>query len=150
MKVYLASSWRNARQPAVLAALRKAGHKVYDFRKPSPVHDGFSWRSIDPQWEYWTPTEYRDALKHHVAEVGFSLDMEALRECDVCVLLMPCGRSAHLELGWAAGAGKLTYALIEEQCEPELMYSMLDRICLSIDELIGTLAIVGPSIPRSE
>lgn len=40
MKIYLASSWRNERQPAVLAALREAGHEVYDFRNPAPRHEG--------------------------------------------------------------------------------------------------------------
>lgn len=33
-RIYVASSWRNKYQPEVVAALRKAGHKVYDFRNP--------------------------------------------------------------------------------------------------------------------
>jgi len=41
--------------------------------------------------------------------------MNALRWCEACVLLLPCGRSAHLELGWAAGAGKRTVVIIEER-----------------------------------
>ena len=34
MKIYVASSWRNERQPDVVQALRNAGHDVYDFRHP--------------------------------------------------------------------------------------------------------------------
>lgn len=37
MNIYVASSWRCARQPAVVAALRAAGHEVYDFKNPAPV-----------------------------------------------------------------------------------------------------------------
>ena len=45
---------------------------------------------------------------------------------DAFVLLMPCGRSAHLEAGWAIGAGKPT-AILLSAGEPELMYKMADR-----------------------
>lgn len=33
-KIYVASSWRNPYQPEVVAALRKTGYEVYDFRNP--------------------------------------------------------------------------------------------------------------------
>jgi hypothetical protein len=51
-------------------------------------------------------------LSHPAAEDGFALDMGALEWCDACVLVLPCGRSAHLEAGWAAGAGKFTVGLL--------------------------------------
>ena len=31
-RIYVASSWRDPYQPEVVAALREAGHEVYDFR----------------------------------------------------------------------------------------------------------------------
>ena len=40
-KIYVASSWRNKYQPEVVAALRKAGHEVYDFRNPKDNPGGF-------------------------------------------------------------------------------------------------------------
>jgi len=46
MRVYVASSWRNEKQPAVVKALREAGHEVYDFRSPTPGNTGFSWRKV--------------------------------------------------------------------------------------------------------
>ncbi len=46
---------------------------------------------------------------------------------DACVLLLPCGRSAHLELGWFVGQGKATCILhSHEMMEPELMSKMVD------------------------
>ena len=140
VKIYVASSWRNLLQPNVVKALRKIGHEVYDFRNP---HDGygFQWSMIDEGWQNWTQKEFREALNHSVAEKGFNLDMDALAWCDACVLLMPCGRSAHLELGWAVGSGKKTIIFLQGG-EPELMYKMIDHICLSIREVADALELI--------
>lgn len=110
MKIYVASSWRNPWQPGVVLILRASGHDVYDFREPEPGVRGFAWSDIDPHWQSWRPEPYRHA-QHPIAEDGFRRDMDALRACDACVLVLPCGNSAHLELGWAAGAGKRTAVL---------------------------------------
>jgi hypothetical protein len=66
--------------------------------------------------------------------------MGALEDCTCCVLVMPCGRSAHLELGYAVGAGKKSIILLSDG-EPELMYRMVgvDSICISIGEVIVAL-----------
>jgi hypothetical protein len=75
-------------------------------------------------------------LAHPIAEAGFKNDMDALRDCDGCVLVLPCGRSAHLELGWAVGAGKRTCVLEPEPCEAELMYAMSDKICTEFRDVL--------------
>ena len=41
MKIYVATSWKNTRQPGVVTALRNAGHVVYDFREPKTGVKGF-------------------------------------------------------------------------------------------------------------
>lgn len=122
MNIYVASSWRNILQPAIVSMLRSSGHEVYDFRNPTPGNNGFGWRSIDGNWQDWTPTQYREALKHPIAKEGFELDMNALRKCDACVLVLPSGRSASFEFGWAIGNGKRGAVVMFEKCEPELMY----------------------------
>ena len=111
MKIYVASGWRNIYQPAVVDLCRKAGHETYDFRNPGPGDNGFGWSEIDPSWKAWDFDRYRKLLQHPRAEQGFALDMGALKACDACLLVYPCGKSAHLELGWAAGAGKRTAVL---------------------------------------
>lgn len=139
MKIYVASSWRNELQPGVVIRLRGAGHEVYDFRHPAPGNDGFAWSAIDPDWQEWTPVQYRLALQHPIAQRGFQLDFEAMRWADAFVLVMPCGRSAHLELGWAAGARKRTIVLLDDDGEPELMYLLCGSICTSLDEVVEKL-----------
>lgn len=144
MRIYVASSWRNRYQQSVVARLREAGHGVYDFRNPAPGNHGFAWSQIDRDWQLWSPGAFRTALEHPIAHEGFHLDMDALEAADCCVLVLPCGRSAHLELGHAAGRGALTAVLIPEQCEPELMYRMVDIITLDVEELITKLALHDP------
>ncbi len=142
MNIYVASSWRNKeRQQAVVHALREAGHSVYDFFHPKPGNEGMAWREIenDPNW-IRDPKRFRAGLEHPLAQEAFHLDMDALRAADACVLVLPCGRSAHLELGWAAGAGKRSVVLLDDPVsEPELMYLATDRICLEIEEVVDAV-----------
>lgn len=138
MKIYVASSWRNKQQPLVVQFLRGSGHEVYDFRNPEKGNHGFHWSQIDPDWKNWNPERYRDALDNPIANAGFQIDLDAMYWCDACVLVMPCGRSAHLELGWAAGVGKRTIILLSDG-EPELMYKLVDHICLDIKEVVECL-----------
>ncbi len=135
-RVYVASSWRNPLQQSVVQLLRSYAYlDVYDFRNPAPGDDGFHWSEIDPKWKQWSPQAFRDALSHAVANRGFRFDMGALSESDTCLLVLPCGRSAHLELGWACGAGKNTAVYMPSSDEPELMYKMCGAILVSESEL---------------
>lgn len=152
MKIYVASSWRNKFQPDVVLILRAMGHGVYDFRAPDVpggVEGGFSWREVDENWSTWSPRQYRDGLASAQAAHGFRRDMEALKNCDLCVLVLPCGRSAHLELGFAAAKAKtIVYFPPEcsEQQEPELMYRMCDHIAIDLPELIQQVRACEPGV----
>jgi hypothetical protein len=140
-RIYVASSWRCPGQPEVVAALREDGHAVYDFRNPTAGNHGFAWSEIDPDWLGWEPDTYRVLLDHPVAEAGYECDFAAMEWADTFVLVLPCGRSAHLELGWAAGQGKRTAILLSPNgFEPELMYRMVDKLTTSLDELVAWAA----------
>ena len=139
-KIYLASSWRNPIQPQAVQMLRAAGHEVYDFRHPKPDDNGFSWGDIAAGWLGWSPEEYIKGLQHPIAKVGFESDRDALASCDTCVLLLPCGRSAHLEAGWAMGRNIPTLVVLHpDRFEPELMYRFADKIVASIDDMLPAL-----------
>lgn len=165
MKIYVASSWKNLMQQGVVHTLRALGHDVYDFRHPADGDKGFSWAEIDPDGDSvdvkkrWNHAQYLEALNHPAARRGFKFDMDALTECDLCVLVLPCGKSSHLEMGYAVGAGKRTAILLEPDCEnitgnpdyegvtwmamdPELMYKMVDYICLNLHDLLTAITMV--------
>lgn len=134
-KIYIASSWRNPYQPSLVELLRTYGHEVYDFRNP-PDKSGFGWSQIDPNWLNWTADQYIAALEHPLAKAGYASDMGAMEWADTFILALPCGRSAHLELGWAAGKGKRTAILTQDGEEPELMAKMADLVTSYIFELV--------------
>lgn len=139
LKIYVASSWRNKYYVEQCRAIQEAGFDVYDFRNPREGEHGFHWSEIDPNWRDWTREEYREALKHEHAKRGFRDDMRALEWCDALVLISPCGRSAHLELGHAIGSEKFVVIQLNEEQEPELMYKGADALTLSIEETLEQL-----------
>lgn len=156
--IYLASSWKNIYYPSVLSALREAGFEVYDFRNPdndsNPDDKGFMWSKIDPNWLDWEPDRFMHEMDSNpLAIQQFNNDLHAIEECDACVLLLPCGRSAHTEAGFFAGRDIPVYVLIPEKQEAELMYGLFDGICSSVEQLISKLQTELPErveIPQWE
>ena len=139
-KIYVASSWRNEFYADVVSSLRAAGHDVYDFRNPPSGDEGFKWSCVAEDYMDWVPQEYRKQLMHPKAVRQFGNDIRAMESCDVCVLVLPCGRSAHTEAGWFAGRGREVYAYIPVRQEPELMYKLFTGVCCTMDELLEALA----------
>ena len=147
-KIYVASSWRNELQQQVVALMRGNGHQVYDFRHPNDEQVGFSWTDIDPNWKDWDIDEYRNALFSPCAEKGFNRDFNAMKDADVCVLLLPCGRSAHTEAGWMKGHGKKVVVLMTQPQEAELMYKLFDKVVSNTSELVRYLDAVDGKVPE--
>ena len=141
-RVYVASSWRNIVQPGVVVALRKMGHEVYDFRNPRKGDTGFHWSEIDPDWQSWNGERYVKALSHPIVEAGFRSDLEAMEWADTFVLVQPCGRSAHLKLGWAVGQGKPTIMVLGPDIEPELMAKLCDHVCVGLGPVLDMFEMV--------
>jgi len=142
-KIYVASSWRNTLQPDVVKALRYSGHEVYDFRNPSPGNTGFKWSEIDPLWKGWSVQDFIKALKHPLARQGYNLDYSAMRWANMGVMVMPCGKSAHLEAGYFVGARKPLIIYTPQDQEPELMYLMATAICTRMDELLDKVQSIS-------
>ena len=150
MKIYVASSWRNQYQQDIVKFLRECGFEVYDFKNPKEGDNGFHWSEIDENWKEWTPEKYREAIDHPIAQNGFKSDFDAMKWADVCILLLPCGRSAHTEAGWMKGAGKKVFVYIPEQCEPELMYKIYDGIFVNTSEMLFYLSNVNINDPSPD
>lgn len=143
-RIYLASSWRNMFHAETRDKLRSLGHEVYDFKgteaMPSggPVATAFSWAEIDPRWQTWSPRRYRDLVTTHPrAASGYLGDLRGMEWADVCVMLLPCGRSAHIEAGYMKGRGKRLIICFpnDSREEPDLMYLLADHIAIGLDEL---------------
>lgn len=110
------------------------GYASCDFggRRFAAPKKGSDWEEVD---------EYLRMVAHERAIEGFDEDFGAMQKADTFVLVLPCGKSAHLELGWAVGAGKRTAILLEDPVEPELMYRMVDYLAPSLFDLLGWLGV---------
>lgn len=149
-KIYVASSWRNSFQQDVVSFLRNEGHEVYDFKHPNgDMSYGFSWSNIDPNWKNWNTQQYREALNHPIAQKGFDLDFNAMKWADVCVMVLPCGRSANTEAGWMKGSGKKVMVYSPKEQEPELMYKIYDFISDSMFRINDEIKSGCSEIPNN-
>ena len=70
---------------------------------------------------------------------GFCHDYEAMESADAFCHGVKCVLPAHLEAGWAIGAGKPTCLLPEDRQEPELMYKLADCIPLDVEDVLNWL-----------
>lgn len=137
-RIYVASSWRNELQPAVVSLARAIGHEVYDFRNPQN-RAGFGWEEINSNWHNWTTQEYIEALNHPLAIAGYASDKWGMIRAELGILVLPCGRSAHVEAGWMQGIGVPVYVFSPERHEPELMYKLFPAIIATWEELRTSL-----------
>lgn len=132
MRVYLISSLRHPNVISQAEALRAAGHEVFD-----------SWYAAGPEADdYWQKyvtargMSYEEALREYAAQHVFNFDRTHLDRADAVVLLMPAGKSGHLELGYAIGKGKRGFILLDKPPERyDVMYAFCERVCETFEEL---------------
>lgn len=141
--IYLISSLRNESTRVLAQELRQQGYDVFD-----------DWHAAGPQADdIWKEYEvgrghtYREALRGYHANHAFELDYRHLTRATIGVLLLPAGKSGHLELGYMLGQRKRGYILFPDG-EPDpgrwdLMYKFATRIFLDKSELIAELKQPG-------
>lgn len=150
-KIYVASSWRNQSYPALVDRLRADGFDVWDWRDPPNGDSAFKWEEIEPNYKHGDPVstaEYRNWLIHPAAERGFANDFDGMEWCDICVLLLPCGRSAHTEAGFIRGRGKPVFVVRPDYQEPDLMYKLHCGVFDTYGELLAALEGALNYLPR--
>ncbi len=139
--IYLIGSLRNKAVPAFAKQLREAGHEVFD-----------DWFAAGPEADDWWQ-KYEQERGHTMAEAMqgyacqhvFQYDKEHLDRCDIGVLLLPAGKSGHLELGYLIGCGKPGFILYESEPERfDAMYAFATGVYSDPLELIDRLSVVKP------
>lgn len=142
--IYVASSWRNGSLDGVFDCLDQWNIPYYDFRDSDAA---FHWSAVMPGYRETGVTSQMlisSLRQSEECKRGFERDMKHLESAPAVLLVLPCGRSAHLELGWAVGHGKPTCiyfpAAYREGIEPELMYKMVDLVTDDISSCMRFLA----------
>jgi nucleoside 2-deoxyribosyltransferase len=134
--VYLIGSLRNPAIPELGNVLRAQGFDAFcDWYSA-----GFE---ADDQWqkyENYRGRSYKEALQGHAAKHVFAFDKFHLDRCDAAVLVMPAGRSGHMELGYFAGTGKPGYVLFDKEPERyDVMYQFAKDVFFDKESLILAL-----------
>ena len=137
--IYLIGSLRNPEVPKIANRLREDGHDVFDdWYAAGPSADD-SWRDYEKE----RGRTYIEALSGLAARNVFQFDRLHLeRATDVC-LILPAGKSGHLELGWALGRGKRGYVLVDSPDRWDVMYQFADGVYDNIEDLIHELLQEG-------
>jgi nucleoside 2-deoxyribosyltransferase len=134
--IYLIGSLRNPEVPLLANALRTLGFNVFD--------DWYSAGHIaDDCWQEYENIrgrDYKAALKGHSAQTIFNFDKSHLEKADIAVLLLPAGKSGHIELGWHLGHGKPGYILFDKVPERyDVMYAFATDIFFTKEDLFKEL-----------
>lgn len=138
--VYVIGSLRNPMIPEIAEDIReRTGLKVFD-----------DWYSAGPEADdYWKRYEqerghdYISALAGAAARNVFEFDKRNLDAATDVVLVLPAGKSGHLELGYCAGKGKRTYILLEAGTDPrwDVMYQFADWVVENTGQLVEKMNV---------
>jgi hypothetical protein len=139
--VYLIGSLRNERVLVVAEQLRERGLDVFDqWYSAGPEADDYFWKYA--QQRGWS---YADALESAAAHNIFAFDKHHLDESKSAVLVMPAGKSGHLELGYMLGRGKPGFVLFDAVPERfDQMYQFANGVHFDVDSLAFDIARVLP------
>ena len=133
-KIYLIGSLRNPNVPSVAEKLRAAGHEVFD-----------DWFAAGPEADDWWQKyemakghNYKEALQGFAANHVYHYDRSHLDRNDMAILILPAGKSGHLELGYMIGQGKPGYILFDEQMPDrwDVMYLFASGVFFKLEDLL--------------
>lgn len=135
--LYIIGSLRNQLIPQVGIAIRKAtGIEVFD-----------DWFAAGPEADdYWRDYEkakgrtFIEGLGGYAAQNVYNFDKRHLDRCDAAMLVMPAGKSGHLELGYVIGKGKPGFILLDPDVERwDVMYQFATGIYSDVQCMIARI-----------
>lgn len=134
--VYVMGSLRNPAISEVSAAIRAAGFEVWDDWRAASPHGDDTWQAYEGE----RGRTYDEALRGRAAENTYLWDRAMIDMCDVGVLVMPSGKSAHMEAGYMIACGKPVFMLQDGEPERfEVMPQFLTGVCRDIEALLKVL-----------
>jgi hypothetical protein len=144
MKIYIASSWKNQEKCLLVARLlRSVGHEVDCFCDDSTGRYAFHWTEIVEKEEDLGKLDQFGFQADTRTWRAFREDMKWLDWADAVVLLLPSGRSAHLEAGYKKGQGGQVFILGGFPAgEYEVMYCMADGVYRYPDDVAQFIAAI--------
>lgn len=136
MKIYLIGSLRNPAVPVLANDLRRLGFDVFDDWYAAGEKADDAWQA----YERGRGHTFSDALQGLAAQHVFEFDRRHLFASDIGVMILPAGKSGHLEAGLLVGRDKPVYALLPEEPERfDFMYQFLSDVFTDQEDLMQAL-----------
>jgi len=136
--IYIIGSLRNPNVPVVankLRALNKNWEVFDSWVSPGP--------RADEHLRIYAKNKglsYKETLQDYAATHIFQFDKKHLMRATDIVLVMPAGKSGHLELGFGLGKGKRGYVLFDkEPLRVDIMYQFSTNLYFDFNELAEEL-----------
>lgn len=137
-RVYIAGSLRNNGIIEIAQKLQTA------LNVTNNVEVFCSWFAAGPEADdYWKRYEqamgksYKEALKCYAAQNVFNFDKKHIDASDAFVLVLPAGKSGHLELGYFLGQGKPGFILLPHNNDRwDVMYNFATGVHDDLDDLL--------------
>ena len=134
--IYVAGSLRNPTMPEVRDFLQKhiPEHRIFmDWYAAGP--------EADDHWKTYYQDlgmTYKEALAAPASVNVYNFDKRHIDMSEFMVLVLPAGKSGHLELGYQIGRGKHGIILLEEGADRwDVMYQFADLVTYDRDEVVG-------------
>ena len=117
-------------------ALEAEGYEAFsDWKSPGPEADSFL-----REYSKERGRSYKQILKSYAAQNTYNFDKTHLDRTDAAVLLMPAGRSCHLEIGYTIGRGKPGFIIFDSEPERvDIMYNFATECFFSQQEFFEYL-----------
>lgn len=137
MKCYVIGSLRNPAVPELGNELRAMGFDAFDDWYGAGETADDSWQA----YEEYRGRTYDVALYGAAATNIYEFDRRHLDSSEFCVMLLPAGKSGHIEFGYIVGQGKPGYILMDGlPARWDVMYRFADGVFFDKASLFEALA----------
>lgn len=134
--IYVIGSLRNENIPVLGNKLRAAGWDAFDDWYGAGHEADDKWRD----YEQLRGRDLKTSIYGFAARHTYAFDKHHLDRCDLAVLVMPAGKSGHLELGYFRGCGKPGFIVFPETPERyDVMWNFATDVFLDEDTFLSGL-----------
>lgn len=140
MKFFIASPWKNKEQVEQLTSeLEGMGHSAYSFMESGS--NLLTGKPIEAEMKEFSEALLNWKVDDRIAKIAES-EIQAIKDADVIILLLPAGDSSHMEAGIGYGMGK-RIVLIGPVEKPEIIYLLFNHVYLDISSFLKDFSFIA-------
>lgn len=136
---FIAGRWRNREEiKKVLDAVRAMGKSAYCFIENPFDGDGIVFKTdsdADPEGMMAKYESIEDFYNNKTARKIFDADLQGIKDSEKFLLVLPAGKSGHVEAGLAYGLGKQCIAIGPAE-QNESLYFIFDKLHSSLEDFV--------------